>query len=354
MKRYALMLLLLLMPLSVLAEEYQTIKTVAAQIPNRWTQTYQTPWRTIEIDVMIEVPDVSAWPVLYTEKQPTVSKALLRQCSESYVNSGVLYNLHIGKDYARKYDDVQQSVVYPGPELPTVLAENTLLTPTAAFQTAVAELERYFTLTPDSLTLESTEVRGILYSKGGIAKSATGEYVFHLRQHIGGIGYRAAADCYEDHLPFSLQHAGNGEAYARISDDHLYLTASPTRIAAAITEDIPLLSFESVKAVFEAEIHAGRLRSIESLELGFIPFSDPQDAEHCYLLPAWVAQGGYTMDAQEDFSPQYDETGYMIDSGKHLNDVVVLAQTGELLDYTDSSPTRRIYRGYITWDDVQH
>lgn len=60
------------------------------------------------------------------------------------------------------------------------------------------------------------------------------------------------------------------------------------------------------------------------------------------------------MDAQEDFSPQYDETGYMIDSGKHLHDVVVLAQTGELLDYTDSSPTRRIYRGHITWEDVQH
>lgn len=276
MKRLALMLMLLLTPLSVLAEEYLSIKEVAAHTPLRWTQTYRTPWRTVEIDVMIKVPDVTAWPVLRTEKQPNVSKALLRRCSESYVNNGVLHNLHIGKDYARKYNDVQQSVVYPGPALPTILAENSLLTPTSALQTVAAEFERYFALTLDSLTLESTEVRGILYSKDCIAKSSTGEYVFHLRQHIGGIGYRAAADCYEERLPFSLQDAGSGEAYARISDDHLYLTASPTRIAATITEDIPLLTFESAKAVLEAEIHAGRLRSIESLELCFIPLATPK------------------------------------------------------------------------------
>lgn len=353
MKRFLLPLLLLLV-LTAQAEEYLTIEDVAAQTPARWTQAYETPWRTVVIDVPVTVPDVAAWPVLRTGTQPAVSKQLLRACSDSYVSNGVLRNLHIGKDYARQPDDVQHSVTYPGPELPSDMAENSSLTPEAALQSVAAELERFFVVSMNDLTLVSTEVRGCLYSEDGKAKSAAGEYVFHLRQLIDGIGYQSAVDCYEERLPFSLAQTGSGDAYARISDGHLYLTAFPVRIAATVAEDIPLLPFERVKPVFEAEILAGRLRNIEAVELCLIPFGDPANPDSCFLLPAWVAQGGYTMDAEAEFAPQYDETGYMIDSGKHLHDVVVLAQTGELLHWTDRSRTRRIYTGYVSWGDVGH
>ena len=54
-----------LLPLDSFAkQQYYTIQEVREQVPRRWTQTYETKWRTIDIDVCPTVPDVDTMPVL--------------------------------------------------------------------------------------------------------------------------------------------------------------------------------------------------------------------------------------------------------------------------------------------------
>lgn len=62
---------------SACAEEYCSISEVCANTPARWTQTYDTKWRTIIIDTAIEVPQVDAFPILKVRKMPTVDESLL-------------------------------------------------------------------------------------------------------------------------------------------------------------------------------------------------------------------------------------------------------------------------------------
>lgn len=71
MRRYLCGLLVLLMLMdsyahsAALAESgYLTLSQLCAQTPECWTQSYETQWRTVEIDAEIRLPDASAVPIL--------------------------------------------------------------------------------------------------------------------------------------------------------------------------------------------------------------------------------------------------------------------------------------------------
>lgn len=46
------------------AESYTSIQQIAETTPERWTETYETEWRTIQVDAEIIVPDVEAFPIV--------------------------------------------------------------------------------------------------------------------------------------------------------------------------------------------------------------------------------------------------------------------------------------------------
>ena len=48
-----------------------------------------------------------------------------------------------------------------------------------------------------------------------------------------------------------------------------------------------------------------------------------------------------------------DATGMVADSGVEYMEVVFQAQLGELMDYNDSSRTRRNVPKVVTWNDVK-
>jgi hypothetical protein len=57
--------LLALAPFAWLSEDqYYTVSELRAQAPAEWTETFETKWRTIDIDAKIVLPDVDAIPVL--------------------------------------------------------------------------------------------------------------------------------------------------------------------------------------------------------------------------------------------------------------------------------------------------
>lgn len=77
MKRLFYILLTMLTLLSVAsAEEWCSIADICEQTPARWTQTYETKWRTINIDAEIRVPEVDTVPVILIEgaaEQPSLT-----------------------------------------------------------------------------------------------------------------------------------------------------------------------------------------------------------------------------------------------------------------------------------------
>ena len=68
MKKLICVLMAMLMMLSAAsAEDWCSIADIRKQIPVRWTQTYETKWRTINIDAEINIPQVDKVPVVQIE-----------------------------------------------------------------------------------------------------------------------------------------------------------------------------------------------------------------------------------------------------------------------------------------------
>ena len=52
------------------AESYTSIQQIVETTPERWTETYETKWRTIQVDAEIIVPNVETFPIITIQKMP--------------------------------------------------------------------------------------------------------------------------------------------------------------------------------------------------------------------------------------------------------------------------------------------
>ena len=66
--------------------EWQSIKEVQENTPERWTESYETKWRTIQIDAQIDVPDVEKLPVIRVTGTSPVNGLKLLPYSEVVYN----------------------------------------------------------------------------------------------------------------------------------------------------------------------------------------------------------------------------------------------------------------------------
>ena len=104
------------------------------------------------------------------------------------------------------------------------------------------------------------------------------------------------------------------------------------QVEKVVHADVPLLSFDGAKAAFEEEILSGRLRSVETLALGYAPYADPEDADLFWLLPVWYVRGGYAEDPRQEFKPWLNPDGTVADDGIERREVVFEAQQGTLME----------------------
>ena len=56
--------------------EYYTLGQLRERTETRWTQTYETPWRTLNVDANIYMPEADSVPVLYARRQDMTNPAL--------------------------------------------------------------------------------------------------------------------------------------------------------------------------------------------------------------------------------------------------------------------------------------
>lgn len=97
----------------------------------------------------------------------------------------------------------------------------------------------------------------------------------------------------------------------------------------------------------------GHLRTVDTIALGYAPYTEPSDPDVFWLLPVWFVKGGYTTDPKREFTPFYDADGRIADDGIERAEVVFEAQQGDLLNYMDTRKNRRSVPSIVTWEPLR-
>ena len=344
--------------------EWQSIVEIRTETPERWTETYETPWRTVQINVPIGVPDVDAFPIVRVTKAPAVEESRLANYAQVMDNEkGLLYIVSSDDELAILNNNEYYKSIYEfeSEEAPDICAENHPLTAREALERLEAELERLTGLQAGDFALEKTTVYDCVW-KFKTAQgeriftkpvSETGEYAFEFSQRIEGIPFRACTQCYADSFGRDTW-AELGNIFGSLwKKEGIKISASLLSVVDLPHADVLMLSFEDAKKAFEAEIMAGRLRSIDRMELAYAPYVDPAEPDTWWLLPVWYVRGGYTRNAQKEFKSFYRKDGALEDDGIERAEVVFEAQKGVLMDYDDADKGRRDVPKLIMWEDIQ-
>lgn len=126
-KRIAILFLLSMFLSTVHAESnYQTIQQIKADTPERWVQTYETTWRTISVDVPIQVPNVDAVPIIRVKRKDKMDGDLISDYPviQNYTGYLVLYSDKAFYDYDPPLNISRQKLgVFSRDEIPNVTPE---------------------------------------------------------------------------------------------------------------------------------------------------------------------------------------------------------------------------------------
>lgn len=345
-------------------KEYHSIVELINTTPEYWTATYETQWRTVDVDVPISVPKVEAFPVICVAASSPVDASLLASYQRVRYNSyGIFEACTSRSDETIKSNwRYKSKITYPGTETEIPNPENVTDNYSDVYNLARNEIERLLGSSHD-LVLEDITVMSCFYrfeNKGGQVtwyerKTDTGKYTLHFRPRYHGIAYQSAEECY-DKLRLSQEKliSDSRVTFIFYSKENYKLLASLYDEVNIVYEDVPLLSFDEAKTAIEELIYAGYLRSVETVELCYIPYLDPNDNKILWLLPAWYVRGGYTRDPEREFTPYLDkETGAILDDGIERTEVIFQAQLGTLIDYYDSRKSRRNVPEILTWEDIK-
>lgn len=160
----------------------------------------------------------------------------------------------------------------------------------------------------------------------------------------------------------------SAELMRYLSDETFVFYGGAYAIDEIVEEDVPLCTFDEVKAVLEGMIERGELSTVYALYLGWVCWLDPsvdyptrekdwaQGLDKPFLAtPVWVAECSVTKSPTgKDYSefPEVDLMGDNYDYRKHdwgHTDLMINAQTCELYDQWDESKTRKLAPKVIGW-----
>lgn len=359
----SLLLGLLILTPSARADTFCSIQEIVESTPQRWTETYETKWRTINIDVSIDVPFVAEFPIVKVRLMPAVSNDKLCEYDGSIRNLEGSFTADRKKDDSLPPNSRPMTVyTYLDGAEPQEQPENVVLTYEEALQLCQQEIERLWGLKDTDFTVEKVVVENRIYHysrKGGKIVwgkpiNDEGRYKITLGQLIHGIDVEGGKECY-DRLGLESETAlHHVSCYIAFSNLHnMKIRAALYDELDVVYDDVPLLPFSRAKEAIETEIYAGHLRSIDEMKLCYIPYLDAKDSHVLWLLPAWYVRGIYTRDAQKELITETDEDRQETYENLERREVIYQAQKGELIDYLDQSKSRRVVPAVLTWENVK-
>lgn len=384
MKRLICMVPCLLMLLSAAqAEDWLSIVELQEQTPARWVESIQTPWRTVDVDAAITLPETEDVPVLLIEGGAEVPLLTAEETGWERIQTTYGYKLgwhRLWPDYPAKLDgkrlDSQQTSGtnwYSGIELTgcyVPLSDTTL----ADICDQVDATLRQFGVDPQDYAYRTPShmwsQRMLYYGKKQDALPGTLFVHFYAKineipvlSHIFESVYTEGGSSRDDEFllyptNWVIYH-GYGEYVGSIS----LWRANTVDILAA---DVPLCPFDAVQAAIRGEIEAGRIRKIYEIELGYVLFNEPGKyrtaapgdaalaeyaAARYYIKPMWRVNCLYTD------SPTAKLRARPSDSDDERNtldyhQLLIDAQTGEVVGRSNAKD-RCEFKGFVDWGDVE-
>lgn len=383
-KRLFFVILSGLMMLSVAnAEEWVSIEELRVQAPSRWIKTYETMWRTIDIDAEINIPQVDKMPVVFLEGGAEEPAFTAEDIGWDYLRFRGAYRLSIGRnspDYPKKLNGVRLGSPYAEGNWYSDFAPENQYVPLDDI-TFGEIIERAKTVLgsmgyePECFLLENpVRVWAHHIYEYGTKKDMLPGYIFiefltkvegipvlsHVQESVRG-DRSSMLDDAEFWQPVTSSLTYNGY-FGDLTSIHLV----PLDVDQVIVEDVPLLSFDEIIASIEGEINAGHIRKIYEIKLGYVLYNEPGEfhtvesgrerlaegqAARYYARPMWQVTCLYKDTATEKLREKPNDS----DDERNTLDyyqMLIDAQTGEVVRRTNAQD-RCEYKGFLSWDEVQ-
>ena len=322
--------------------EYLNISEIKSQVYNLWDEEYPTKWRTIHINTNILIPEVSYAPVLYvaydisehSSQSGNVSVGRTRAGVPTISTGNVESNMKRGKFKSKSYFEPYTNESFaPGniADIKKALEMLRIMLDDCQF------LEQSFDL---SLPKEIA----IWWKENATAERISPiEYSISLNSQLREIPIYGHAFL---GMPGSMREGKNGEYFAEVGASLLYINESNISFGGnvfyeeeQIAVDIPLCSFNKIKATIESKIYSGNLRQVYEVKLGYALFNVPgatkspdipwRVSARYYAVPTWFVNCIYINDGKTPWSPcELDENAARSDP--HSATLLINAQTGEL------------------------
>ena len=388
------LLVCLALPLVASAQEYMSITEMQETMPDRWTQTYETKWRTIDVDAEIRMPDTQAVPIIkvgYPDREPETGWTIAEHGGEAFIQTDIdgwdmvesrpdaliLYN-HNSKSVPRKVDgkQINKDAEAAGQWYSGFAPENTYVPMYDITFGEICDMVRTelvrFGYNPEDYQLEMPNRLGAQhwYYYGYKKDALPGNISMEVTQKLHGLPYlihimQAVFDHYHGESrmdELSLLTCGLNVGYDGYDERLKHIFIDNVEIVETIAEDVPLCSIEQVICAIEPMIKNGNIRKVYELTLGYVGYNEPgvyvgknndalsMDEVTYYLKPAWQVNCLYksspTGKLRETASYTTDERNTL-----DYRQFIVDAQTGTLIEESKAQD-RCEYKGFISWDDI--
>ncbi|MBQ8616494.1 MAG: hypothetical protein IJX67_01880 [Oscillospiraceae bacterium] len=352
------------------AEEWFSVADMP--VPDRWTATYDTSWRTISVDVQPTIPDVEEISILHVRPaywipEPDGETAWSAK-DIHFDKGGDAFELTCG-DFGKEYDlvrgkrDVVNHSYYvygPFDANSSYAPENslTLVQMLSHFDSILAETAAW---KPDFDTQHIQSIRTNTYKNKKTGEVLLPAYMaVTLPQALEGVPlwghiitsvdrHQDNEFFYDPNVSFTMLNFETYQMFGRVVKPY-----------AVLSSDVPLCSFAKVQEALESEIEAGHIRMIYSVDLGYALYNEPGvtrvsgrewiKSAMFYVKPVWRCVCIYEEKASKELSDNIFTDPIV---SVYYKTLYVDAQTGILIDPLDARQGCGDYNGYITWEAAQ-
>lgn len=353
-KRFAILLALLLMLVcaAASAQEYYTLPEIREQAETGWHETYTDKYgRTRQVDIDIEVFGEERAPVLRAcwgdpaelrfqgEKDPYGE--IIEEVDKGRGEKVYLYSSVRGMtvDLDQKYGEAYGNDLTPR-EVYAFIEE---------CMQAQGVDQDYIWERPYTFSLVYGQ-----HKKSGEVLVPPVYYIWLWPEEqglpiMGHVGYS-----FQRNLNVPIEYP-RLMIWMRNLENH-YCFVNDLDVQEVLAEDIPLCSVDKVIEGARKMIEDGHICQVLSLRFGYVVYTDQDyqwkrgetalDMPAGYLVPSWILECYMLNDPKVDKLSEY----------AGIRELVINAQTGEMLDWFDTSYHGRgdgRYKGFISWDDVQ-
>ncbi len=342
-----------------------TLNQLWEQTAEGWHATYEAFGRTVTVDIPVQVPQTDAFPALTAVEMPPSGSApfndgdeMLTVGCESFANATgefrvdtpSMETIHAAarqanpQGHSRRMDVKVNLVPLNELDWDAAYSYNNTATVRQTDDLMADMLSRFFPDGDIRLTPHWVYARSGVYLYDKRTDTFSGDpwpdfyppLIVYYDQVIGGIPLlsTAAGSFYSftgDTRAKEKNYVGGVAILQELADIGLTdiycsLQAQLLKPTGTLAEDLPLCGFDKVLDTYETLIKAGKLRTVDSLRLGYMAW---QKGESFTLLPVWAAEGELFQTAEAEYAMQPTQNS----SGPvEYRMILVNAQTGEWID----------------------